>query len=99
VVFFVMAAFFKVNGRPFIHFVENSIKFVFSKKIYLWKKKPKKPEKGERAEARDPKMELPKLSQSKLKELTWGLDIHENLVEKSRKESKKVVFEDDKKGL
>ncbi len=82
-VFFLMAAFYKVNGRPFLHFIENFVKFKISKKLYLWKKEDKKVEKGKRTEAAPSEVVLPKLSQSKLKELTWGLDIHENVSEKN----------------
>jgi hypothetical protein len=78
-VFFLMAAFYKVNGRPFLHFIENFVQFSFSKKLYLWKKKEKEIKKGKRAEPQEAVMAVPKLSDSKLKDLTWGLDIHENL--------------------
>ncbi len=87
VMFFMMAAFYRVNGRPFLHFIENFVKFSFSKKIYLWKKKEFVPQMGKRAEAKPAQVTIPKLSQGKLKELSWGLDIHENILE--RKEEKK----------
>lgn len=81
-VFFIMAAFYKVNGRPFIFFIENFFKYTFSNKLFLWKKKEKSPEKKNRKEnVTAPQVQLPKLSQSKLRELTWGLDVHENLDE------------------
>lgn len=86
--FFAMAAFYKVNGRPFLFFIENFFKFTFSKKLYLWRKQEKKPKKKDRAEAQVAQVQLPKLSQSKLKELTWGLDIHENIVEPTQVKDK-----------
>ena len=79
--FFLMAAFYKVNGRPFLHFIENYFKFSFSKKLYLWRKRKKVVKKGKRKEAEPTRIEVPKLSQSKLKDLTWGLDIHENIID------------------
>jgi hypothetical protein len=80
VAFFMMAAFYKVNGRPFLHFIENFFQYTFSKKLYLWKKRDKKPQKGKRVETQKAEIRLPKLSESKLKELSWGLDIHEKIV-------------------
>jgi hypothetical protein len=89
VIFFMMAAFYKFNGRPFLHTVESFFKFTFSKKLYLWKRRDKKPKVGDRAEAKTPEVALPKLSQSKLKDLTWGLDIHENLVAPNKVKDKR----------
>jgi hypothetical protein len=78
--FFLAAAFYKVNGRPFLFFIENFFKFHLSRKLFLWDKEKKTPKKGDRGEKKEEsKVQMPKLSQSKLKELTWGLDVHENL--------------------
>lgn len=84
--FFLMAAFFRINGRPFLFFVESFVKFFFSKKLYLWKKEKKQPVVGNRAPVRDSKVELPKLSESKLRELSWGLDVHERTVDSGKKQ-------------
>ena len=75
--FFMAAAFYKVNGRPFLVFIEGVIKFMFSAKLYVWKKTPKKIEKKQDTEHVQNQMALPKLSQSKLKEISWGLDVHD----------------------
>lgn len=88
--FFGMAAFYKVNGRPFLHFIENFVKFSTSKKIYLWRKREKQPVKGEREQPVNAQIRLPKLSQSKLKDLTWGLDIHEKIGEPYNNSNQKV---------
>ena len=72
-------AFYKVNNKPFIFFLENAIRYVIGSKLYIWKKMEKKPEpKKETAEA-DALLYVPKLSQSKLKDMTWNLDIKEGL--------------------
>ena len=81
VVFFMMAAFYKVNGRPFLQFIESFIRYTFSKKLYLWKKREKRPVKGDRGRPEPTQIQLPKLSQSKLKDLTWNLDVHEKIIE------------------
>lgn len=86
--FFLMSAFFKINGRPFLFFVESFVRFLFSKKLYLWKKEKKQPVMGNRSIARESKIELPKLSESKLRELSWGLDVHERTGESPQKKMK-----------
>jgi hypothetical protein len=76
--FFVALAFFPYNQRPLITTVENALKFLFTKKLHIWKKTPKKPV-AKNATAKISKMEIPKMSASKLKELTWSLDINRNI--------------------
>lgn len=72
-------AFYKVNNRPFIDAVESAAKFFLNSKLYLWEKrdKPKTPE--EIAELPKGAIYVPRLSESKLRELTWSLDINENV--------------------
>ena len=75
--FFFAAAFYKVNGRPFLVFIEGAIKYAMSAKLYIWKKQEKKPVKQEeKVMQRDP-LPLPKLSQSKLREISWNLDVQD----------------------
>jgi len=70
-------AFYKVNNRAFINVIESAFKYVFSSKLYIWKKHDKVPEhKAAPVEATN--MYVPKLSDSKLKDLTWSLDINES---------------------
>jgi hypothetical protein len=74
-------SFYKVNGKPFIFMVENAFNFLFSTKIYIWKKKEKLPEKGDRP-SEDPNYQqvyVPRLSESKLKNITWSLDINDTM--------------------
>ncbi len=68
-------AFYKVNSRPFILVLESFIKYYFSQKLYLWKKEEKK--RGPKKEG-DGSLEesfVPRMSDSKLKELSWSLDV------------------------
>lgn len=77
--FFIALAFYQVNGRPFMHTVESAVRYFFSSKLYTWKKAEKKPE-AQKEEARQSAgLYVPKLSDSKLKELTWSLDINEKI--------------------
>jgi hypothetical protein len=73
-------AFYKVNEKPFIHFVEAFFNYTLTNKLYIWKKEEKSVEKAASVQGSGvPKqVYVPKLSQSKLRELTWSLDIKEN---------------------
>lgn len=69
-----LLAFYKVNERPFIAIVESWFNYLLKNKLYLWKvRKPEKkdPEKKEE----DTVNYVPKLSSSKLKEMSWSLDV------------------------
>lgn len=66
-------AFWKINGKPFVFVLESAVRYYFSEKLYLWRKVPKSPTKKEVASTAP--VELPKLSEGKLRDLTWTLDI------------------------
>jgi hypothetical protein len=78
VVFALALAFYKVNNKPFISVVESAFKYVIGAKLYLWKKEQKKIAAGRREEASSASIFIPKLSDSKLKDLTWTLDINQS---------------------
>jgi K+ transporter len=75
--FFMAAAFFQVNGRPFLVYIEGAVKYLFSAKLYIWKKTEKKVVKQEKEKEVEVQVALPKLSQSKLREISWGLDVQD----------------------
>ncbi len=79
-------AFYKPDGhRPFIVYVENAIKYTLGSKLYIWKKGQKQVVKKESvADATKASLYIPKLSDSKLKELTWSLDIHNSASDKKK---------------
>lgn len=77
-VFSAALAFYKINNKPFIDMVEASIKFYLGNKLYIWKKEPKKVEAKVEAETEAPQVFVPRLSDSKLKDLSWSLDINEH---------------------
>lgn len=72
----------QMNGRPFLVMVESMVAFAFSKKLFLWKKVPHAAEKGDAEESASLAPAIPRLSESKLKSLAWGLDIQESLTAK-----------------
>jgi len=72
-------AFYKVNNRNFIDLLESMFMFYTKDRLYIWKKEPKKIEVEQKvAELTSPQLFVPKLSESKLKDLAWSLDINEN---------------------
>ncbi len=78
-------AFYKINNRPFIETLEAAFKYTFKKHLYIWKKEDKKIEKNiadEMLEAKRNKLYVPKVSESKLKDLAWSLDINETIYSK-----------------
>jgi len=78
-------AFYKVNERPFILFLEALFNYYVKSKLYIWKKRDKQiqpQEKSLEEEAQEILGErqasyVPKMSDSKLKDLTWALDIED----------------------
>lgn len=75
----VALAFYKVNNRPFINMVEAVFKYILGNRLYIWKKEEKKIiKKKEKIEERTD-LFVPKLSDSKLKDLAWSLDIQESI--------------------
>lgn len=74
----VALAFYQPQGRPFINVLESAFKYFLGGKLYVWKKEPKKiKEKQEKNLA--PEIYIPKLSDSKLTDLSWSLDIKDRL--------------------
>ncbi len=84
VLFFLAMAFYRINERPFVTVVESAVRYYFGTRRYIWRKTERKPsstntEKAPVPEAGNLDAFIPKLSDSKLKELTWSLDINEKL--------------------
>jgi len=79
VAFGVALAFYKMNNRPFIQVVEDFFHYSISSKLYIWRKEERKPVAKITAEQKPlNQVHVPKLSESKLKDLSWELDIKEN---------------------
>lgn len=73
-------AFYKVNNKPFINVVEAAFKYYTSAKLFIWKKVPNEKTNNPAQEAKEyAGIMVPKISDSKLKDLTWSLDIKESM--------------------
>lgn len=70
-------AFYQINGRPLIVALEHAAGYFFGSKLYLWR--ARKPEPPKAGQAPSPiaaaMLPVPKLSESKLKDLSWSLNI------------------------
>lgn len=74
-------AFYKINNKPFISILESAFYYYFGNKLYIWKKE------ANAKKVSDPQVNpnsyasimVPKISDSKLKDLTWSLDIKESI--------------------
>lgn len=79
--FSIALAFYKINGKPFIDVVQAYFYYILGDKLYLWKKAEKKPisQLADQVQKAKSLVSVPKMSGSKLKDLTWSLDIKESL--------------------
>lgn len=75
-------AFVKPSGKPFIFTLQAAISYALSSRLYLWKKRPKKVTAKEVSNEIKGGATVPTLSESKLKDLTWALDINQNVKKK-----------------
>ena len=72
-------AFYKVNNQPFIKIVEASFRYILNSRLYIWKKEQKKVTRKGKELEESAELFVPKLSDSKLKDLAWSLDIKESI--------------------
>lgn len=82
-------AFYKFNGRPFVTTLEAAFHYFKKSKKYLWKKSESKNQTlAERAEEKEVSyvpINVPHLSESRLKDLTWSLGLKDNVATKQDK--------------
>lgn len=81
-------AFLKVNNRNFIIVLENAFMYVINPKLYIWKNEPKPPVSAKESVPESAPAFIPKLSNSKLKDLTWSLDTKEAIAPMTRTNNK-----------
>ena len=74
----VSLAFYKYNNKPFIDLLESGFQYYTGNKLYIWKKRERVPTLTLEKNTTPAQVYVPRLSESKLKELTWSLDINEN---------------------
>ena len=74
-------AFVTWNGRKFIDVMASAFSYFFGSKLYIWRKidKPLEPDEVKKSVNVANSFVAPSLSQSKLKDLAWSLDVKENV--------------------
>lgn len=72
-------AFYKNNNRPFITMLESMFRYSIGGKLYIWKKEPRKASPSAVAEKEAASLVVPRLSDSKLKDISWSLGVKDSL--------------------
>ena len=91
--FGVALAFYKYNGKPLISMLEAIFNYLVRPKLYLWKIRKRKSKK-ENKNSYIKTMPEPKLTEGKLSQLAWDLDINENIHFTRTKEIKRIAEHD-----
>lgn len=86
-------AFFQYNGRPFILGLESAFYYFIGTKLYLWnnEKKQQAAPAMKTVAPRSAEVYVPKLSNSKLHDLSWSLDIQEKIAAGTANPAEKEV--------
>lgn len=71
-----LLTFYKINNKPFIYYLQAAINYAISNKLYIWKQRLAKPKDAKAEEESIPQTSvLPVLSSSKLRDISWSLDV------------------------
>lgn len=70
-----LLAFYKVYNRPFITVMQAWIRYQLTSKLYVWHKPQPKKSGNTPMDRKDTGQPLPKLSESKLRDISWSLDV------------------------
>ena len=68
-------AFYKVNEKPLINTIEAAFNYGVRDKLYIWKKEKQAKGKAVAPQAAAESRVIPKISESKLHDIAWGLDV------------------------
>ena len=86
-------AFVKINNKSLIEVIESAIKYYFGNKLYVWRKVEKPQPTTQQAAIKDAKsyagVMVPKISNSKLKDLTWSLDVQDSIYASTKPDTNK----------
>jgi len=72
-------AFYRMNNRPFVEILESYFQYLMGGKLYIWKKEPKKQEDKVVVENQADSLYIPRLSDSKLKDIAWSLGVKDSM--------------------
>jgi len=71
-----LLVFYKMNGKPFIFYLQAGVSYFLSSKLYIWKQRLAKPDNKEQ-ETLPLVSIVPMTTEDKLKDLSWSLDVQE----------------------
>jgi hypothetical protein len=100
VAFSLALAFYQINSKPFVEVLEAAISYYFKNKLYIWKKTPKKAEEKPKEADEEASLDTlfaPRLSESKLKDLAWSLDVTDKLINKRAKQEQSLTFDQEER--
>lgn len=73
-----LLTFYKINGKPFVFYLQAGFNYLVSGKLYIWKQRLVKPDDKKKEEPVAPiTTVVPMTTTNKLKDLSWSLDIQE----------------------
>lgn len=72
-----LLTFYKINNKPFAYYLQASISYFISNKLYIWKQRLAKPEDKKEEVANEPISVLPNVSADSIKDLSWSLDVED----------------------
>jgi len=69
--------FYKVNGRDFSEVLQSSANYFFKSKLFIWKQRTVKKDSSlpTRKILESQSADLPRLTEGKLKDISWSLDV------------------------
>lgn len=75
----IMLVFVKINTKPFIYYLEAGFNYITSSKLYIWKQRLVKStdKQEENISSQTNISNVPMLSENKLRDLSWSLDIQD----------------------
>ncbi len=75
----VCLVFVKINNKPFVYYLQAAFTYFTSNKLYVWKQRlVKKSEPQEENITPVAVSNVPMLTENKLKDLSWSLDVQDN---------------------
>ena len=76
-------SFYEINNKPLIGVLEDAFYYYMGNKLYTWEKPERKPEEkavlSKKQQSVAEKVASPQLTQNKLKDLAWSLDVQESI--------------------
>lgn len=76
--FFLGLAFFQVNGQPLVAYLNNALNHFTHTRRYMWVRQDRPAPKKAVIEAK-PVIHAPQLTESKLRDLSWSLDVNQKI--------------------